>query len=181
MSWLESLSLLMLYASTEAGPSRHPLSNTPVNTLDLQRYLGRWHEIAHLPMYFQRHCVDQVTAHYSERDDGLIGVRNSCRNRHGQQQSADAVARTTPKAAGALKVRFAPRWLSWLPWVWADYWIIDLDKDYQWAVVGSPSRKYLWILSRTPVLSGDLFRELTQRAMRRGYAVEKLVMTSPLS
>ncbi len=78
-------------------------------------------------------------------------------------------------------MRFAPAWLGWLPWVWADYWVIDLDADYQWAVVGSPSRKYLWILSRQPGMNGELFQNLKQRARERGYPVEKLVIAAPVN
>jgi apolipoprotein D and lipocalin family protein len=77
-------------------------------------------------------------------------------------------------------VRFAPRWLAWLPMVWADYWVIELDPDYRWAVVGSPSRKYLWVLSRTPSMDAGQFRAIRNRAAARGYPVERLVMAAPL-
>lgn len=157
------------------------LANHPLRHLDLQRYLGQWHEIAHLPMFFQRKCVDTVTATYSLRPDGKITVHNACRDRDGKMQASDGVAKTVEGAAsGALKVRFAPAWLGWLPAVWADYWVVDLDPAYQWAVVGSPSHKYLWILSRSPDMQQDLFDTLRQRARQRGYAVEKLVVTAPL-
>jgi lipocalin len=121
-----------------------PLRNQPVSTLDLNRYAGTWHEIAHLPMYFQRKCQDRITATYTLRADGRIHVRNACRTKAGKEDVAHGIAKPAGGPAGALKVRFAPGWLSWVPWVWADYWVIELDPDYQWAVVGSPSRKYLW-------------------------------------
>lgn len=156
------------------------LPNQPVRLLDLQRYAGQWHEIAHLPMYFQRQCVDKITATYSINPDNTIAVKNACRNRDGSMDKADGVARKTEGPAGALKVRFAPGWLSWLPWVWADYWVIELDPDYQWAVVGSPSRKYLWILSRSPTMDEQLFQNLRSRAEQRGYPVNKLVITAPV-
>ncbi|GLQ45970.1 hypothetical protein GCM10007862_10210 [Dyella lipolytica] len=84
------------------------------------------------------------------------------------------------KWQGALEVRFAPQWLAWLPMVWADYWVVDLDPNYQWAVVGSPSKKYLWILSRTPSMPSQLFEQLTHRAELRGYDINKLVRSAPL-
>lgn len=156
------------------------LANEPVKQLDLERYLGQWHEIAHLPMFFQRQCVDDITATYTGMPDGRIAVHNACRTQDGKTDAADGVARTTGKAAGALEVRFAPAWLSWLPWVWADYWVLDVDPDYRWAVVGSPSRDYLWVLAREPHMQRTQFEALRHRAAQRGYPVEKLVMAAPL-
>lgn len=168
----------LMVASVQAAAS---VANQPVKHLELQRYLGEWHEIAHLPMFFQRKCVDDITATYDLRKDGRITVRNACRDQDGKMQVSDGVAKTLDHApAGALKVRFAPGWLGWLPGVWADYWIIDLDPAYQWAVVGSPSHKYLWILSRSAGMNEELFDRLRQRARQRGYPVEKLVIAAPL-
>jgi apolipoprotein D and lipocalin family protein len=157
------------------------LVNQPIPSLDLQRYAGRWHEIAHLPMYFQRHCVDDITATYTPRADGKVAVHNACRDETGAMQSSDGVARTVPGKPGALKVRFAPDWLAWLPWVWADYWVVDLDPDYRWAVVGGPSRKYMWVLSRSPTMDRALFEQIRDRAAQRGYVVDRLVIAAELS
>lgn len=156
------------------------LPNQPVPALDLDRYAGQWHEMAHLPMFFQRKCKDRITATYTLRADGDVDVRNACRTRAGKQDVSEGVAKPVQGQPGALKVRFAPGWLSWLPWVWGDYWVVELDPDYQWAVVGSPTRKYMWILSRTPTMSGDRFRQLVARARQRGYPVDQLVMAAPL-
>ncbi|HET6431321.1 MAG TPA: lipocalin family protein [Dyella sp.] len=155
------------------------LPNRPVTTLELERYAGTWHEIAHLPLFFQRKCIDTITATYTPRADGTLAVHNACRTAKGMDAS-DGVARPTGGASGALQVRFAPRWLAWLPMVWADYWVIELDPDYRWAVVGSPSRKYLWVLSRTPSMDAGQFRAIRNRAAARGYPVERLVMAAPL-
>ncbi|HWX67707.1 MAG TPA: lipocalin family protein [Rhodanobacter sp.] len=155
------------------------LPNQPVRTLDLDRYTGQWHEIAHLPMYFQRSCLDAVIATYTANPDGTIHVHNTCRTSEGIT-SVDGLAKIAPGQPAALKVRFAPAWLSWLPQAWADYWVIEVDADYRWAVVGSPSRKYLWILSRDNEMPRGLFDSLKQRAQQRGYAVDKLVMMAPL-
>ncbi|HET6554973.1 MAG TPA: lipocalin family protein [Dyella sp.] len=157
------------------------LANEPVPQLDAARYAGHWHEIAHLPMYFQRQCVDHVTADYTVRADGTFGVRNVCRTRNDVADSAEGVARPVKGRPGALQVRFAPAWLAWLPLVWADYWVIELDPDYRWAVVGSPSRKYLWILSRTPRMDRALYDELREHATMRGYAVDKLIVTGTVN
>lgn len=155
--------------------------NAPVAELDLQRYAGRWHEIAHLPMFFQRKCASDITATYTLRPDGSIEVRNACRKRDGSQQVSEGIARPVDERPGQLEVRFAPRWLSWAPGVWADYWVIALDPDYRWAVVGGPSRKYLWILSRESSMSQSQFDTLRADAAARGYPVDRLVIAAPLT
>ena len=172
------LNFLLLGGMVAAPTASVP--NQPVARLDLQRYTGQWHEIAHLPMFFQRNCADNVTATYSTQADGTIKVGNACRTTGGEVQKSDGVARRVPGQPGALKVRFAPGWLSWLPMVWADYWVIDLDPDYRWAVVGGPSRKYLWILSRSPTMSRGQFQSIRANVGAKGYPVTKLVMSAPL-
>lgn len=171
------LAVMAAMAAVAAGPA---LPNRPVAALELPRYVGTWHEIAHLPMYFQRQCVDTITATYTRRADGTIEVRNACRTQSGQMDQSLGVARPVAGSPGALEVRFAPDWLSWLPMVWADYWVVDLDPDYQWAVVGGPSNKYLWVLSRQPDMERTLFEAIKARAARRGYPVERLKMAAPL-
>jgi apolipoprotein D and lipocalin family protein len=165
-------------AALSAAPAT--ATNAPVPRLDLQRYAGQWHEIAHIPMFFQRQCVNNITATYTLNADGTVGVRNACRTKGGVTDASLGVARTVPGTPGALKLRFAPRILGWLPWVWADYWVIDLDPDYRWAVIGGPSQNYLWVLSRTATMDTQLFHKLRDRAAGRGYPVEKLVMAAPL-
>lgn len=114
-----------------------------VETLDIDRYAGQWHEIAHLPVSFQKKCTGDITAQYSLHSEGRIGVVNRCRVADGTLIEAQGTARAVAGAPGQLQVRFAPDWLAWVPWVWADYWVIALDPDYQWAVVGEPDRRYL--------------------------------------
>jgi apolipoprotein D and lipocalin family protein len=155
------------------------LPNQPVPSLDLHRYAGQWHEIAHLPMYFERKCLDAVIATYTPNPDGTVHVHNTCRTRKGRM-SVEGVARINDKQPAALEVRFAPAWLTWLPMAWTSYWVIEVDPDYQWAVVGSPGRKHLWILSRRPALDRALFMAIRERARERGYPVDKLIMTAPL-
>lgn len=155
------------------------LPNRPLDTLDLARYSGQWHEIAHLPMYFERKCLKAVTATYTPNPDGTVHVHNSCRTAKGMM-AIDGVARMKDHQPAALEVRFAPAWLTWLPVAWADYWVIEVAPDYQWAVVGSPNRKHLWILSRHPALERGLFTAIRERARERGYPVDELILTAPL-
>ncbi len=170
----------LLYAMTVTHASMAPMPNVPIDRLELRRYLGTWHEIAHLPMRYQKQCIDDITATYVMRDDGMVTVRNACRQKDGKHDAADGVARTIKGKPGALEVTFVPSWLRWLPFVWADYWVVELDPNYEWAVVGGPSRKYMWVLSRTPAMSRETFARLRDHARRRGYDVDRLVMSGPL-
>lgn len=177
---LPSLILTLAMATAAATPVT-PV--TPVNELQLDRYLGQWHEIARLPMWFQRNCASDVTANYSRRADGTIAVHNACRGKNGKPMDAHGVARLPQpsQAPAKLEVRFAPAWLGWLPMVWADYWVIALDKDYRWAMVGEPRRKYLWILSRQPSLDRATFDALKQRAAGMGYDLAPLIVSGTVA
>lgn len=179
-------SLILLLASLLAATlglaatARAAAPLQPVAELDLSRYAGQWYEIARLPLSFQRDCVAEVTATYSLRSDGSISVVNACRDARGQVRSAEGAARQVQGHPGRLQVRFAPSWLSWLPMVWADYWVLELDPDYHWVMVGEPGRKYLWILAREPSMDAALFERLAQRARDLGYGLEPLIMSAPL-
>ena len=138
--------------------------------VELRRYLGKWYEIAHLPARFQEGCTD-TTATYNLSEDGSISVLNECR-RNGKVKQAKGKAKVVDKNSGAkLKVTF-----FW-PF-YGDYWIINLGKDYEYAVVGTPNRKYLWILSRNPHMDDKLYSELTESAKSQGFEVENLIKTS---
>jgi apolipoprotein D and lipocalin family protein len=148
--------------------------------VDLASYAGRWYEIARLPNRFQEQCAGDVAANYTLRPDGRVAVVNECRRRDGQTTRAEGVARLADEQgpASRLKVRFAPAWLSFLPFVWGDYWILELDPDYRHALVGDPSRKYLWILSRSPALDAATYESLAALADRLGFDTPRLVRTS---
>lgn len=148
-----------------------------VNDVDLKRYAGVWYEQAHLPMFFQRNCARNTTAEYTLRDDGMVTVVNSCDTKEGKRIQSQGVARMKDKDPAKLEVRFAPNWLSALPFVWGDYWIIELDPEYRWSIVGSPSKKYLWILSRDKRMDWATREQLIQRARRHGYDVSRIIET----
>lgn len=174
---IRPLLLMLALASGSASAQEAALPNTAVQALDLQRYAGKWHEIARLPMFFQRNCVANVTATYTPRADGSVGVRNACNDKQGDAMVSEGVARPVADKPGQLEVRFAPDWLAWAPMTWADYWVVELDPDYQWAVVGGPSRKYLWVLSRTSTMPRAQFDAIRERASRRGYKVDRLLVS----
>jgi apolipoprotein D and lipocalin family protein len=170
------LSLCLLASS----PSVFATEVESVPDLDIGRYAGEWHEIARLPMFFQRKCVSDITAQYTLNEDGQIGVVNRCRNDDGELEQAEGVARRVEGHPGRLQVRFAPDWLSWMPFTWADYWVIALDSEYQWAVIGEPGRDYLWILSRTPELGRTQFDQIKARVVDMGYELDELIISAPI-
>ena len=149
-----------------------------VASVNLDRYQGRWYEIARLPMWFERNCIGDVTATYAVRQDGHINVVNRCRTEAGFI-SAQGIAEIPDLAyPGQLRVRFAPEWLAWLPMVWGDYWILDLDSEYRWVMIGSPSRNTLWILARTPTLDQGTTDRLKRKAVSLGFDVTSMVDVS---
>ena len=152
----------------------------PVPAVDLVRYAGTWYEIARFPNRFQKECRSDVTATYSLLDDGQILVVNRCRTATGEMKEAEGKARRKgeDEPTSKLQVRFAPAILSFLPFVWADYWVIDLAEDYSYAVVGEPSREYLWILARSPVLPEGTYEAISRRLRQQGYDPALLVRTS---
>ena len=170
--------LLLLACIAPAAHAADPVTSVP--ELDISRYAGQWYEIARLPMSFQDECAGDITAAYTLRDDELIGVRNACRTVDGETSVAEGVARQVRGHPGRLEVRFAPDWLSWVPFLWADYWVIDLDPGYTWAVIGEPGREYFWILSREPAMDRVLFEKIKARAVAMGYDLAPLIVAAPL-
>ena len=139
-----------------------------VDYVDLKKYVGLWYEIAKIPNSFQDQCVKGTTAKYILKEDGKIAVVNSCIDEDGEVDDAEGVARIVDKNSNAkLEVSFVS-FLGWRPF-WGDYWIIGLDENYKWAVVGTPSRKYGWVLSRTPQLDKQTMDTIFQILKDQGY------------
>jgi len=155
----------------QAPPSAEVRS---VPFVDLDRYLGDWFEIARYPNRFQRTCVGDVRASYARRPDGRLDVVNRCRTPDGVIEARGIARVVDDRTFSRLKVRFAPAWLSALPFVWGDYWIIGLGGDYSWAVVGSPDRDYLWILARTPRLDHQQSEAARSAARANGFDLDRL-------
>lgn len=167
-----------LTAQAQTAPTPPPLPVTPIERLDVSRYLGRWYELAKLPNWFQKKCVADTSAEYRLLANGQLGVLNQCRTASGEMQQANGVARQ--RAGGStsqLEVRFAPQWLAWLPLVWGTYWVVDLDADYTLAAVSEPEREYLWILARQPQLDPARKDALLQRLAAMGLPVDRLEWT----
>ena len=153
----------------------------PIAALDVPRYMGTWYEIARYPNWFQKKCVGDTRADYSLQADGRVQVINRCREASGELSEAVGMARQIGAAdSPKLEVRFAPAWLSFLPMVWGDYWVIDLDPDYRLVAVSEPSREYLWVLSRTPAVDAQAYEALLARLAARGFDPGKLERTMQL-
>ena len=177
LEFLRRLAALLVLA---CGPllAAEPATLETVQTLDAARYLGAWHEIAMIPNFFQRKCVRDTRAEYAAGEGGTIVVRNRCVNAEGGMESITGTARRIDAGDPTrLQVRFAPDWLAWLPMVWGDYWVIGLAPDYSYAVVGDPSREYLWILSRTSTLDAVAYQKAVEAAVSNGFDPNRLVRT----
>jgi apolipoprotein D and lipocalin family protein len=150
-----------------------------VESFDLTRYAGKWYEIARLPNKFQARCESDVIARYAVRPDGRIDVINQCRAADRTLVEVRGIARKgKTKSDAILQVRFAPAFFSFLPSVWGDYWVIGLGPDYTWAVVGEPSRRYMWILSRAPSMSASSYEQALEIAAGNGFDVAKVARTT---
>lgn len=149
--------------------------------VDLERYAGIWHEQARLPNKFQKSCMGDVQAEYTLLSDGKIRVVNQCSKADGGTKMAEGTGRLAEEGADAdparLEVRFAPGWLSWLPPVWGDYWIIRLEGDYQYSLVGTPDRQYLWVLSRAKEADASRVAALLDHAKTLGFPVDEAIRT----
>ena len=174
MKIIAAILLIVLVASAAETPKVGTMKPSPLTTVervDLGRYVGKWYEIARYPNRFQRDCESDTTAEYTLIKDGKVRVVNSCRKKDGKVKTASGTAKVADKTSNArLKVTF-----FW-PF-YGDYWIIGLDPEYRYAIIGEPSRKYLWILSRTPEMDERTYKVVTDQIRTSGYDPEKLIKT----
>ena len=164
--------LVVTMAAPPVATAREPLPTVPC--VDLARYMGTWHEIARLPNLFQRGCVG-ATARYTLCRDGSVLVRNACRTSRGRCRTIEGRATAVSCSGNArLRVRFQGP-ARFVPVSrQGNYWIIALDDEYQWAMVGTPDRRFLWILARERSLPPKIERSLVARARQLGFDVDRL-------
>jgi apolipoprotein D and lipocalin family protein len=154
-------------ATLQRGPVGNPAVPQPVKTVDLNRYAGLWYEIGRYENGFERDC-EGVTARYTVRDDGLVGVQNTCRQGDvaGEEKIVEGTAKVVADSGNAkLKVSFFG------PFYVGDYWVLDRADDYSWSIVGEPSGRYLWLLSRTAQPSAEARATIMNRVRELGYDV----------
>lgn len=162
--WGLVLGLALTLAACVAGPVGNPHPPEPVRSVEIAAYLGRWYEYARYDSRFERGCED-VTAEYALRPDGDISVLNTCRKGapNGPVSAAKGRAKRTGDPLGAkLKVSFFGPF-------YADYWVLDRAEDYSWSIVGEPSGRYLWILTREAVPAPEIQVRLRERVRELGY------------
>lgn len=163
------LSITALFVSGFSAKADEP---RVVDSVDLARYQGYWNQIAFFPTRFQRGCTIHTTAIYTLRRDGRVDVMNACTTAEGERKVISGIAHVEDERTQAkLKVKFF--WFAPA----GDYWILDLGKDYEYSVVGSPDRDYLWILSRKPTMTRALYEELLSRVADQGFEVSRLQIT----
>ncbi len=162
-----------LKAQTSTLDRKEPVA---VNHVDLQKYLGTWYEIAKIPNFFQKKCARNTTATYRMMKNGEIEVINRCTEKDGKVSVARGIAKVVDTVSNAkLEVSFVS--ILGVHLFWGKYWILGLDKEYKYAVVGEPSRKYGWILSRTPALTPSEKSTVDEILMNQGYNPSEFVPT----
>lgn len=172
------LILMTIFAAASAFAQNKPGELTTVSSLDLNRYSGKWYEIAKYPNKFQKQCVGNTTATYNLKANGRIEVVNECLKKDGTNERAVGEAKIPNKSNNAkLKVRFAPKALSFLPFVWGNYWVIELGDDYSYTVIGEPGRDYFWILSRKPTMDDATYQNILRRAEAKGFVPGRVEKT----
>jgi apolipoprotein D and lipocalin family protein len=164
---------LAVLAACQSSPHARPLATAA--RVDLQRYAGTWYEVARLPNFFQK-AGEQAIAEYRLEPDGRVAVRNTAVRPDGQKRSIEGHATAVPGSNHArLMVRFQG-WAGLAPVSnRGNYWVIAVDPQYRYAMVGTPDRKYLWILARTPQLDPRIRQQLMERAKAEGFATERLL------
>ncbi|MDD2255660.1 MAG: lipocalin family protein [Bacteroidales bacterium] len=146
------------------------VNNTPVASVDLDRYLGTWYEIARIDHRFEKDLV-AVQAQYRLKENGKIEVRNSGHKFTVDGEYKEAIGKAYQpdlNQPGLLRVSF-------FLWFYSDYRILELDADYRYVLVGGSNEDYLWILSRTPTLSEAVIQDLYRKAQARGYSTDRLM------
>jgi apolipoprotein D and lipocalin family protein len=166
---------ILLIALACCAPKKNTAPLNAVPFVDLAKYTGRWFEIARYPHRFEKGC-SAVTADYSLQEDGTIEVLNQCR----REEESNRIKKAKGKAKVVDTQSNAKLKVSFFWPFYGDYWILKLDPDYQYAIVGTPSRKYVWILSRTPIIPEKLLEELIEDIRFFGYDPDLLIMTKQL-
>lgn len=172
------IALMFMFSASSAFAFAQDLP--VVDHVDLTRYVGQWHEIASIPQSFQKQCIGNTTAEYELiPQNGEVKVLNSCQTEKGDRSQSEGRAKVADTETNAkLKVTFAKIGGRWIYLFGGKYWIIKLEENYQYVIVGHPTRDYGWILARNPSLPQDTLKELSDFLKSRGYDTCKF-MTTP--
>lgn len=173
------LSLCMLLLVLLVGqPSAQAKMLATVERVELDRYLGVWHELARKPMHVQRRCQRAVTATYTLNEYGNIQVHNRCEMKNGQILNLYGEGFVqNPPSNSRIQMSFLPESVRWLTLGRAEYWILKLDQNYQTVLVGEPGMKYMWIMSKDPQLSKRVLKGYLDYATALGYDLSDVIYT----
>jgi len=175
---LPALLIFSTFVSAQKKDSDNKMQVQTVSSVDLKRYSGKWYEIARYPNKFQRKCVGNTTATYSTKADGSLAVFNQCVMKDGTIGKANGDAKIADTTTNAkFEISFAPKFKSFLSTDWDNYWVVDLDENYQYAAVSDPKRENLWILSRTPEMKDAVYQNILRRVEKLGFNPGKLAKT----
>ncbi|MCF7886775.1 MAG: lipocalin family protein [Candidatus Marinimicrobia bacterium] len=173
---VSALVFLTLFPVIGTGEQKNSQALEVVDNVKLNKYIGLWYEIARIPNRFQKSCARKVTAKYELREDGRLNVINKCVKENGKTSRVKGIAKIVdPQTNAKLKVSFVQ--IFGFSLFWGDYWIIALDENYEYAVVGHPKRKYGWILSRSPELSDSTLRNIFKIIEKKGYDSDRFKLT----
>jgi apolipoprotein D and lipocalin family protein len=172
------LTILMIGSLALSQAADHePTKVQPVSNVDLNQYMGTWYEMGSIPMFFQRMCVQNTQAKYALLKNGQVQVINQCQKKDGKLAKVEGRAKVVNASENSkLKVTFL-NFFGYQFFASGDYWIIDLASDYRYAVVGHPSRKYGWILSRTQTLSPEDLSAIRHNLKNQNYDPCRFLMT----
>lgn len=169
--------IAIIFANLHVSEQEIKTEPKVVKHVDLKKYVGLWYEIAKIPNRFQKHCKSGTTAQYRLLDNGKIEVINSCIDENGEKDEAEGIAKIVDlKTNARLEVSFVS--ILGINLFWGDYWIIGLDSNYEYAIIGTPNRKYGWILSRTPKLSEEKLNAAFEVLNEQGYDPKKFELTN---
>lgn len=165
------VTLFLLFSFQTAQSAEVPT----VSFVDLNQYIGKWHEVASIPQWFQRKCVSDTTAEYTLLESGHVSVINSCQVKSGQRDTAEGRAKVVDTVTNAkLKVTFV-KIIDWIFTFGGNYWILDLAPDYSYALVGDPTLEYAWILARTPNVGKSVYVNAELKFKSLGYDTCKIL------
>lgn len=176
----------VLFLLVTACATGNPVKELPTaKSVDLSRYVGKWYEIARLPMWAQQNCL-RSTAEYTLLESDEIGVKNTCATADGEETSIEGIATIVDQEHEAKLDVVFNQWAAdivafYTPLNNGNYWILRVDPDYRHAIVATPDREYLWILARTPSLPESTYQELVAFSQGLGFATENLIRASPSS
>lgn len=169
------IQIIMFFLFSTMVQAKDPVAT--VAYVDLPRYAGKWFEIASIPQFFQRKCASDTSAEYKLQPNGKVSVLNSCKTSTGRMIKAQGQAKVVDSQTNAkLKVTFV-KLFKWIYSFGGKYWVLDLDEDYSYALIGDPTRKYSWILSRTPSLDQEKLQQVINKLKDNGYDPCLLRMT----